>query len=326
MRRRGGTEAARLAHALEATAPPQTGDPSVDELLRLTERLSRVALDDGPTPEFRVRTRQRLLALAQREASAGDQRTRFTVDDFRGMQSRWGRRLAFAVAALATILATAGLLTLASRDALPGDTLYAVKRGSEQVQIGLTWDPDERGFALLHFAETRLAEVTELVDQPAALVAGAPRTPVAAGADTHEAVVRTLAEMDRQTTAGVSLLTASAVQSSDEATLQILPTWAAGQQSLLDALWQRMSAPEQDRAEVSLALLERVDHRARMLEQGLPCNCLDETPADELGPMPCPSCGSEPDDSPTPTLTSPVPTSGTPSQPGPGPTGTSPTS
>lgn len=330
----GGRQSVRLARALSSAGRPTNGDTAVDELVHLTERLSRIDLGVGPDPTFRAETRQRMLALAeQRTATIQPQAAHRRLAPRRMQTPVWGRRVAVAVAVLSLVLATTGLLTIASRDALPGDTLYAMKRGAERAQLGLTWDRDERGFTLLRFAETRLDEVTELVANPGALAAGSPGTPLAAGADSHDAVVQTLAEMDRQTEAGVSLLTASAVDRSDEATLEILPAWAGGQQTLLGALVAQMTPPERNRAEVSLALLERVDQRARLLDQALPCECLDESPTDELGPTPCENCstgpGGPPEGAPTPTATTPGtdPTGGgTATQPAPSPTRVSPTS
>lgn len=336
MRRHGGGAAARLAHALDAPSAPRPGDPPVEQLVHLADRLSRIDLDDRPRPDFRAETRQRLLALAEQRAAAPAERParhrRFARHRRLAQPQPWGRRVAVAVAVVAVVLASAGAITLASRGALPGDTLYAVKRGAEQVQLGLTWDRDERGFALLQFAETRLDEVTVLVQEPVALAAGSPGVPQAAGADSHESVEETLADMDRQTAAGIALLTASAVDRSDEATLEILPTWAQGQQSLLGALVPAMTPSEQDRAEASLALLERVDQRATLLDLTLPCDCLDSSPSDELGPVPCESCPAGPDDqpegAPTPSPTTPgaEPTGSTTGQPAPTPTTISPTS
>ncbi|MGI8527994.1 MAG: DUF5667 domain-containing protein [Geodermatophilaceae bacterium] len=331
MTRYGGRESSRLARALDTPAATKTGDHAVDELVSLTQQLSRIRLDDRPDPAFRAETLQRVIALAEQRAATLERPAKHRrVTSWQLRAPAWGRRVAVAVAVLSVLFATTGLLTLASRQALPGDALYAVKRGAENVQLGLTWDRTERGFAHLHIAEARLDEVTELVAEPVALTAGVPGMPLAAGADTAESVVSTLADMDRQTAAGISLLTAAAVDRSDTATLEILPTWAQGQQNLLGALFEQMSQPAQDRAQASLALLVRVDERARMLGLALPCECLEDFgPADDLGPMPCESCSTvgpgQPGGTPTPT-TPGAPTEGTPSQPVPSATRISPTS
>lgn len=69
-------------------------------------------------------------------------------------------RMAWALVSflLALILGTAGL-ALAAEASLPGEVLYPIKRGSEQLRLALTTAPDSRSALLLSFAERRLDEV-----------------------------------------------------------------------------------------------------------------------------------------------------------------------
>jgi len=319
-----GRSATRLAAALDGQRAERPLDPDDRELLALADALSALRLDAPPDPDFIAATRSRLVALAAERAAGEDPvagrhapeapvRSRGPAQHRRLVVAGWNQRLAAAVAVLAVLVATLGLLVIASRGALPGEALYAVKRGSERAQVGLTFDQSERGFVLLHQAERRLAEVTELLQEPAAglAAAGSPGVPLAAATDSE--IVDTLAAMDEQTAAGIALVTGSAVASEDEATLGIIPVWAEGQQSLLGDIVQEMSTIEQARAEASLALLERVGDRARSLGESLPCQCLDaDGPSDDLGPVPCLDCaGVPPSDPPsgTPETTGSTPTS-----------------
>ena len=329
MRLPGGRRAERLARALDeqqgagAHAAPAAGqDPELAALLQLAARLSRVEPPAGPSAQLRSSTREMLVGLAaQRSAQTPGPpvSSRRNSAAWRAEPS-WGRRSLVAVAALAVLVGTAGGLSLASRDALPGDTLYAAKRATEQVQLGLTFDTDTRGVALLHLAETRLAEVTGLLDAPTALSltgTGDVRRVdlvLAAGADSS-VVVDTLAVMDRQTKAGVSLLTNSALDSSDLSTLSIVPGWADGQQALLGDLVPEMSPDERARAQNSLALLDRVAQRAEGWQQVQDCSCAPGVGRDDLGPVPCRPClpGGSGGGSPTRTgLPSGAPTTGGP--------------
>lgn len=311
-----GRAATRLDAALTGTPAGRPPDPASRDLLKVAEALSQLPPAPGPDPAFRAETRARLLALAERRSaepvagpSTASRRTRPATPRVGSgrhqlpVGASWNRRLAGAIAVLAVLVAAVGLLTIASRDALPGDGLYAVKRGAERAQVALTFDQADRGFVLLHQAERRLAEVTALLQEPATALGpgrsmpGSPGVPLAAdtapayASGTASEVIDTLAAMDEQTAAGVALLTDSAVAAADEATLGILPVWAEGQQGLLGALVGDMSAAEQARAEDSLALLQRVGERARSLGGSLPCRCLDEQgPADDLGPVPCTEC------------------------------------
>lgn len=78
----------------------------------------------------------------------------------------WQVAWALAVFLLALILGTAGL-ALAAEGSLPGEPLYPIKRGSEQLRLALTTTPDSRSALLLSFAERRLDEVAA-VCSPAA--------------------------------------------------------------------------------------------------------------------------------------------------------------
>lgn len=306
MRWFAGRPATRLAAALDGQRSERRPDPDDRELLALADALSSLRLDGPADPQFRATTRSRLVTLAAERgvgvnrsvpAPAGRRRSgRHHLPASIG----WNQRLAAVAAVLAVLVATLGLLVLASRDALPGDALYAVKRGSERAQVALTFDESDRGFVLLRQAERRLAEVTELLQEPAdalALAAGSPGVPLAAGADSE--IIDTLAAMDEQTAAGIALLTGTAVASADETTLGIIPVWAEGQRGLLGDLVPEMTPAEQARAADSLALLDRVGDRARSLGESLPCQCLDTAgPSDDLGPVPCLECGGT---SPSPT-------------------------
>ncbi len=78
---------------------------------------------------------------------------------------RFGRLAWAAIAVVAALLLTTTGTVLAAGDSLPGDLLYPVKRGSEAVQLALTWRPEARSELLLSFAERRLQEVTAVCSQ-----------------------------------------------------------------------------------------------------------------------------------------------------------------
>jgi hypothetical protein len=75
------------------------------------------------------------------------------------------RKLAFAAASvlLAFSLGTAGV-AYAAQEAMPGDTLYGVKRGIETARWSLTGDPRSQAALLSDLAAERMREIQALAD------------------------------------------------------------------------------------------------------------------------------------------------------------------
>ncbi|MET9776748.1 DUF5667 domain-containing protein [Streptomyces sp. NPDC006367] len=122
---------ARLVAAFEAMVQEGGGaaDPSVPE-----QRRARGAHRATPLGKFRPRSR-----LAKGLTAGG---------------------LSVSVAAGAF-----GGVAAASSDALPGDSLYGLKRGIEDFKLGLADGDDERGRAYLDLASTRLSEARRLMER-----------------------------------------------------------------------------------------------------------------------------------------------------------------
>ncbi|GGO89665.1 DUF5667 domain-containing protein [Wenjunlia tyrosinilytica] len=80
-------------------------------------------------------------------------------------RTRWGRRLA--VSGLAVGVAAGGFTgaAVASSDALPGDTLYGLKRSMEDLRLSMADDDTERGQVYLDLASTRLKEARRLMER-----------------------------------------------------------------------------------------------------------------------------------------------------------------
>jgi hypothetical protein len=72
--------------------------------------------------------------------------------------------IAKAAAGFIAVLLLAGLVTVpASANSLPGDVLYPVKRGYENVQFALTRSPETQAALQLTHAQTRMDELQQLV-------------------------------------------------------------------------------------------------------------------------------------------------------------------
>jgi hypothetical protein len=114
--------------------------------------------------------------------------------------SRTRQRRIGALLGSAALVGSAATMAVAAQTALPGESLYGVKRGIESAQVRLATDDAARGRALVAQADTRLTELEEL----------------AAGDAGDQLVADTLDTFTRQSGDGVrSLLTAYEATGSD---------------------------------------------------------------------------------------------------------------
>jgi hypothetical protein len=133
------------------------------ELLEAVGQL-RALPEVTPRAEFVGDLRTRLMAAAETDlVVAGKPQT-----SLRAVPSlpeertrRRNRRLGTIAASLVVVGGTAGMAA-AAQGALPGDSLYPIKRGIEQVTTAAHFGDAARGQALLDQAATRLDEVREL--------------------------------------------------------------------------------------------------------------------------------------------------------------------
>ena len=150
----------------------QTGQATVDEcvsenpvqaetlepLLQLAAATQAQLSVEGPAQPFLIHSPKRVLNVvsARLQTSAPARRPRFA----------WRRqpamRLAGALVALLLLIGTAGVAS-ASTEALPGDSLYGVKRGLERAALAISLSPSGDAELLLEQANRRIAEVEELV-------------------------------------------------------------------------------------------------------------------------------------------------------------------
>jgi hypothetical protein len=119
----------------------------------------RALPEAAPRPEFSASLRERLMAEADtvlvRRPAAPPRLAMPTTTRPRQ------RRLAAALGGVALVGATA-TMAVAAQTALPGESLYGVKRGIESAQVRLADDDSQRGRTLLAQAGTRLTELEQL--------------------------------------------------------------------------------------------------------------------------------------------------------------------
>ena len=112
-------------------------------------------------------------------------------------------------------------MAAAAQQALPGEALYPVKRGLEEVRADLTSDDAARGRTLLQQADSRLAEVRALLGDPAT---------------TEPAITSTLGTYRAQAEDGSALLLASYVDGDDAAAVSEVRAFTRDGLAQLDEL------------------------------------------------------------------------------------------
>lgn len=312
--------------------PERSADPRIR---RIVAELRTLEPAPAPRAHFRAELRSQLVAVAprliaegthdeapgRRAAAHADATSRSLADRLAAVSGRLrgrplGRPIAIVTAVIAVFALLLGGAVLVSKKALPGDTLYALKRANENVQLSLTSGDTARGKAYLSFASTRAQEAGELLQRSSALAAG-PGSTAAAGinANTQKLVAGTLNSADDDTRNASKLLGGEAVRNGSTAPLTAITTWAPGQLTKLQAVVDRIPAGAlHDRAASSVQLVRAATARAQALHALSGCSCLGSAATDALGPVPCPVCDLP--QSPAPTPTPGTATPGTTTKPG----------
>ena len=131
------------------------------ELLGAVQQL-RALPEVTPRAEFVGDLRSRLMTAAETELVGAPTTTLRAVPSLPEERTkRRNRRLGTIAASLVVVGGTAGMAAAAS-GALPGETLYPIKRGIEQVTTAAHFGDASQGRALLGQAATRLEEVRAL--------------------------------------------------------------------------------------------------------------------------------------------------------------------
>ncbi|MFE5485158.1 DUF5667 domain-containing protein [Streptomyces sp. NPDC056527] len=167
----------------DATAeqPEASAEPAEQgRLLALANGLGELPRPEMD-PEVKVVQRAQLVAameamLAEGSAAAGptvpEQRTSSGRGAHRASplrklrpRSRWSKGLAAGGLTVGVAAGAFSGVAAASSDALPGDSLYGLKRGMEDIKRGMADDDSERGGIFLDQASTRLSEARRLMER-----------------------------------------------------------------------------------------------------------------------------------------------------------------
>ncbi|MFC4947390.1 DUF5667 domain-containing protein [Pseudonocardia sp. GCM10023141] len=174
-------------------------------------------------------------------------------------------------AALVMLVALTGGGIFASRNALPGDSLYGVKRAAESAGLALTFDDAAKARRQLELATTRLDEIEKMS-------AAKPQT--AADPALYRSAIE---DFDAATGEGSRMLLAINNDGSANA-LGDLRKWAAEQSARLSSL--SAALPSGAGAKDSIQLLDRLLGRAKALQARADCTEITSGAVDDLGPLP----------------------------------------
>ncbi|MEU8700574.1 DUF5667 domain-containing protein [Streptomyces sp. NPDC048680] len=165
----------RGAAAVQPEEPAEPADRGT--LLALANGLGELpkpVLD----PEVKVVQRAQLVAAMEAMFAAGGASAAPTVPEQRGKgahrasplrklrpRSRWTKGLAAGGLTVGVAAGAFGGVAAASSDALPGDSLYGLKRGMEDLHLNLAGSDTARGEVYLDQASTRLSEARRLMER-----------------------------------------------------------------------------------------------------------------------------------------------------------------
>jgi hypothetical protein len=180
------------------------------------------------------------------------------------------------MAAALAVLAIAGGSVFASRDAVPGDALYGIKRAAEAAGGIFAGGEAARGQHDLDLATTRLDEIERMARD---------------GATDPAAYTAAFQEFDAATRAGTRQVLAG--EDPDRSAAD-LARWATQQTTRVSALRATLPAGQSD-ADDALRLLDRVHDRAVAVAARSGCGQVTSSATDDLGPLPAEgSCAARP--------------------------------
>ncbi|MEV0594322.1 DUF5667 domain-containing protein [Nonomuraea cavernae] len=200
---------------------------SREQMLDHLTELRRLPLGGGPEAGFRARLRRELLTAppppepAPRAARRGHRRP--------------SRRISW-FSQVATLGLAAGMMlsAFATYQAVPGDTLYPLKRAAESTLVRLSTDDVARGERELHSARNRAAEVAELLGS----------------SGEGPLVSRTLEDMEQSTRSGISRLKRAEPRSSK------IDSFAKDQRDMVEPMLDQLNEVHQDQATGYLDYIE----------------------------------------------------------------------
>lgn len=225
-------------------------------------------------PEVKVVQRAQLVAAMEAMFAEGGVSADPTVPEQRGKgahrasplrklrpRSRWAKGLAAGGLTVGVAAGAFGGVAAASSDALPGDSLYGLKRGMEDLHLGLTDGDTDRGEVYLDQASTRLSEARRLMER------------ARSGDLDHEQlgeVRRTLNGMTHDATEGHHLLHAAYERDGTIGPIQTLDSFSRAHRDSWSNLRSRLPVQLTDIGDQVSSVFAAIDEEVEPLQSLLP--------------------------------------------------------
>ncbi|MFF9351419.1 DUF5667 domain-containing protein [Streptomyces sp. NPDC014734] len=271
-----------FAQALEESPPRGAASAQPEESAEPADHGPLLALANGlgelPRPELdpevKVVQRAQLVAameamFAEGRAPAGptvpEQRTKGShrASPLRKLRprSRWTKGLAAGGLTVGVAAGAFGGVAAASSDALPGDSLYGLKRGMEDIHRGMASGDADRGEVYLDQASTRLSEARRLMERA--------RT----GHLDHEQlgeIRRALNGMTHDATEGHRLLHSAYQRDGAIGPIQTLESFSRSHRESWSSLRERLPLQLTDVGEKVSSVFDAIDEEVGPLQSLLP--------------------------------------------------------
>ncbi|MFF1452545.1 DUF5667 domain-containing protein [Streptomyces sp. NPDC058274] len=216
------------------------------EAMLLDGRIPGGEATDPSVPEQRTRRRG-----AHRATGLGKLRPR----------SRLSKGLAAGGLTVGVAAGAFGGVAAASSDALPGDSLYGLKRGMEDIKLGMAEGASDRGQIYLDQASTRLNEARRLIERDRS------------GHLDHESlgeIRRALSGMQHDATEGHRLLHEAYERDGSLGPIQALSTFSQSHREAWGALRDRLPVQLGDVSQQVSSVFDAIDEEVEPLRSLLP--------------------------------------------------------
>ncbi|MEU0300306.1 DUF5667 domain-containing protein [Streptomyces sp. NPDC006175] len=318
-----------FAQALEEQSPQGAAAVQPEDPAQPADHGTLLALANGlgelPAPEFdpevKVVQRAQLLAAMETMFAEGGASTGPTVPEQRNKgahraspirklrpRSRWAKGLTAGGLTVGVAAGAFGGVAAASSDALPGDSLYPLKRGMEDISLGMASGDADRGEAYLDQASTRLGEARRLMER------------ARSGEMDHESigdVRRALDGMTHDATEGHRLLHTAYERDGAIGPIQTLDSFSRSHRASWSSLRDRLPVQLTDIRDKVSSVFEAMDQEVAPLKSLLPRTPGTERDAPPAGatqedrgstaPEKAPSSSAAPDDSASTSSAGPKP-------------------